>query len=335
MALVFNIAQIRLAYPIALSNTMATWKPFIEDAEQLFIRPILGDIVFTRFSDMSAAVPDEFQIDESRPTEGIFVQHLRKAVALYALHLGVDQLSVTISASGTQIIESDTHKPAPVFAVMNQKDIFLSRAHRQVDFCLEFLEKYPSLVGGSTMPENPCLFKNAAHFQKYCDIRSSRRVFISLLPVIANIEMKFIRPTLSNELYADIKSVIKSSVSLTSDYAQLLDLVFPALAHLSMSRALLEIPVETLDWGIFNSSNNTFNSIQTKSQANKDRIAAMQVANERDGEAELKMVQEFLDNSASETKFPLYFASSRYTGAENAVKRNDFINDATNGIFVA
>ena len=334
MPLVFNIAQIRLAYPIAISNVIGTWQPFIEDTQELFIRPILGDALFEHLSIFSNDIADEPTAGIAPPVKTILILTLRNAVSLYALHLGIDQIALSISGAGVQVLQSDTHKPAAVFSIMNQKDVFLSRAHRQIDLALGFIKKNPATITGYALPANPYFIRSADEFQKYSDIHGSRRVFLSLLPIIGNIEMKFIRPTLSPVQFDALKTAFRSETTLSADNQALLEIILPALVHLTMSRALLEIPIDTLDWGIFNNSNSTFNSIQTKSQANRERISAMQAANERDGEAELKMLQEFLDNNASANKYPLYFASSRYAGPENSVKRGEFLNDATNSIFV-
>ena len=61
----------------------------------------------------------------------------------------------------------------------------------------------------------------------------------------------------------------------------------------------------------------------------------MYEANLRDGEAELKALQEFLDTTASETLYSAYFHSSRYAGPDKAVQRNEFINKSTNSYFLA
>jgi len=50
----------------------------------------------------------------------------------------------------------------------------------------------------------------------------------------------------------------------------------------------------------------------------------MAEANQRDGEAELKALQQLLDETASEMVYPLYFHSSRYAGKANAEKRIEF-----------
>jgi len=61
----------------------------------------------------------------------------------------------------------------------------------------------------------------------------------------------------------------------------------------------------------------------------------MAEANQRDGEAELKALQQFLDETASEDVYPAYFHSSRYDGKANAIQRNEFINKSDNSFFLA
>jgi hypothetical protein len=122
---------------------------------------------------------------------------------------------------------------------------------------------------------------------------------------------------------------------MSKEQKALMDLIRPALAHLTISRALMEISIDILDWGIFDTAGNTFANVSSKQASNKDRISIMAEANQRDGEAELKALQQFLDETASETVYPLYFNSSRYAGKANAEKRIEFFNKPDNSFFLA
>ena len=115
----------------------------------------------------------------------------------------------------------------------------------------------------------------------------------------------------------------------------LLDLIRPALAHLTMARALLEISIDILDWGIFDTAGNTFANVSSKQASNKDRISIMAEANQRDGESELKALQQYLDEIASEDIYTAYFHSTRYAGKAIAETRNEFINKSDNSFFLA
>ena len=341
--IITTLAQLRATSSINISNNIENWLPYISDAEELFITPILGDDVmeFIQNTIQPKKLSEEETVPpvaEEDPGTIDYAQDLlakvRKAVALYALFLGVDEMAVSISAAGIQVLQSDTHKPAPQSQIMNLKETYLTRAHMQVDSILKFIVKNIGYLSGLALPKAPYLIRDAEQFQVYADIHSSRRVFLSLQPVIGSIEQKYIKYTLSPELFAVIKSEFEAG-TLSADNQILYDMIIPALVHLTMARALMEINIDMLDWGIFNNAANTFNSISTKQTANEKRIAVMYEANLRDGEAELKMLQEFLDNSASASKYALYFNSNRYVGPENAEKRFEFINDSTKSIFVA
>ena len=350
MSFITKIEQMRLASSISVSNTLANWQPYIEDAEETFIVPIIGSTLYSMLIGISAAMdarvppgpyaPPAPAITADEEVYEALVLKLRKAVSLYALFLGIDEMSVSISPTGVQVIQSDTHKVAPQYLQMNLKETYLTRAHKHVDLALKIIySNIPSFYIVDTkdwLPPRPeSLVKDAEQFQLYADIHSSRRVFLSLLPIMVSIEKKYISPTLSPELYHDIKTKVQSGETLSSDDQVLHDMIIPGLVHLTMARALLEISIDILDWGIFNNAANTFNGVQGKTLANQEaRISVMNVANQRDGESELKMLQEFLDNTAGADKYALYFASSRYFGPLNASQRGEFINTVDKSFFV-
>jgi len=121
---------------------------------------------------------------------------------------------------------------------------------------------------------------------------------------------------------------------LTKELADLMELIRPALAHLVMSRALMEISIDVLDWGIFDTAGNTFSNVSSKQASNKERIAIMAEANQRDGEAELKALQQFLDENAGEDLYAAYYHSARYAGKKMAEHRNEFTNKPDNSFFL-
>ena len=347
--LITTIQQFRTASSINVSNTIDPWLPYISEAEETFIIPVIGIEMFnTIVTILNGGIrPVNAPIVEPDPggnpgtgTEPgaidlqlAFIDKIRRAEALYALYLGIDEMSLSISSAGIQVIASDTHKPAPQYQIMNLKETYITRAHRQIDVALAFFSDNQVAIELDSLVPSPYFIRNAAEFQLQADIHNSRRVFLTLLPIIGSIEKKYISPTLSPLFFKDLKQKFQNG-QLDDDELLLLDMITPALAHLTLARALLEISIDILDWGIFNNAANTFNSIATKAQVNNERISRMIDANQRDGEAELKMLQEFLDNNASASKYALYFNSSRYVGAENSVKRGEFVNDTANSIFV-
>ncbi len=331
MSLITNISQIRSASTITLSNTLDIWQPYLEEAEETFLLPVFGQ----EFLDILSEAANGSASGSSKYDDLLY--KVRKALALYALYLGTDEMAVHVTSSGVQVAIGENFKPAPAYQIMNLKESFISRAHRHIDLALKYLEIKKEVFSEFTFVEHDCFIRNAADFQQFVDIHASRRVFISLLPVMKSIEKKWILPTISQEYFADLKSKIGISAEPgpSADDTIILEMIKPAVAHLTMSRALNEISIDLLDWGVFNTATNSFNSVSGKQQANDLRIAAMVAACERDGTAELRILQEFLDKSASASKYALYYASSRYVGEETAEKRGEFVNSATKSMFMA
>jgi len=329
MSLITNISQFRSASTISIGNTLANWQPYIDEAEDTFIRPVIGDDLFDVLEkSLESSASGESKYD-------ILITCLRKAIALYALWLGIDEASVSISAAGAQIIESETHKQAPQYKIRNIRESWISRAHRQVDLSLKYIEKNKKDFSLYVSRDNDLFINTASEFQKYVDIRESRRVFIALRPVMRSVEKKYIKATLGEELYGEVKNAINASGSeISKTWLDLLDLIKPAIAHLTIARALMEIGIEYLDWGVFESGGSTFDNVVSKQVANQDRISVMIGVNQHDGDSEIKELQEFLDKNSSATLYASYYESALYQGKDYAEKKNNFENTADKGIFV-
>ena len=333
--LIDNLSQVLTAASINVSNSIENWFPYIDEAQESFIKPVLGNVLYDQLQDLMAL--DPVPPDDGTTTEKMaeLLAMLRKPLALYALWLGADEFGVSISSQGIQVIETPTHKTAPQYRVQNLKENWIRRANTSLDLVLKFLDEHTEDYPGYDPQDADLFIRGTLEFNSEVDIRESRRVFVSLKPIIRSVEKKYIRPTLSAELFDELKTAWQSDDDLTSSQIALLDLIRPALAHLTMARALLEVSIDILDWGIFDTAGNTFANVSSKQASNKDRISIMAQANQRDGESELKALQQFLDETASEEVYPAYFHSTRYVGKAKAELRNEFFNKSDNSYFLA
>ena len=219
--------------------------------------------------------------------------------------------------------------------MQNLKENWIRRANTSLDLVLKFLDARKADYPGFDPQDADLFIRGTLEFNSEVDIRESRRVFVSLKPIIRSVEKKYIRPTLSAQLFDELKAAWQSGEDLATSQIALLDLILPALAHLTMARALMEISIDILDWGIFDTAGNTFANVSSKQASNKDRISIMAEANQRDGESELKALQQYLDETASEDVYAAYFHSTRYAGKVIAETRNEFINKSDNSFFLA
>ena len=333
--LIDNLSQVLTAASINVSNSIENWFPYIDEAQETFIKPVLGNDLYYQLQGLMAIdpVPADDGTAEGKLAE--LLGMIRKPLALYALWLGADEFGVSISSQGIQVIETPTHKTAPQYRVQNLKENWIRRANTALDLVLKFLDEHKEDYPGFDPQDADLFIRGTLEFNSEVDIRESRRVFVSLKPVIRSVEKRYIRPTLSVELFDELKTAWQLDETLTTAQLNLLDLIRPALAHLTMARALIEISIDVLDWGIFDTAGNTFANVSSKQASNKDRIAIMAEANQRDGEAELKALQQFLDETASDDVYHAYFHSTRYAGKVIAETRNEFINKSDNSFFLA
>lgn len=246
MSLITDISQIRGASKINVSNTLEVWQPYIDEAEEVFIKPVIGETLFDE-------IQEKIDNPESGSGEDLWselIEKVRKPLSLYSLYVGTDELAVSISSSGIQTISSETHRPASQYQVLNLKESWIRRAHTAMDALLTFLEANKETFTSYVSTENELFIPNATEFNKWVNIRGSRRVYIAMKPVIRSIERKYIRPTLSPDLFDELKEEINGSGSGSVSEAteDLLILIRPALAHLTMARALQEISIDILDW---------------------------------------------------------------------------------------
>jgi hypothetical protein len=333
--LIDNLSQVLTAASINVSNSIENWFPYIDEAQETFIKPVLGNVLYDQLHDLMALDPVPPDDGTGIPNLLKLLEMIRKPLALYALWLGADEFGVSISSQGIQIIETPTHKTAPQYRVQNLKENWIRRANTSLDLVLKFLDEHKEDYPGYVCQDADFFIRSTPEFNSEVDIRESRRVFVSLKPIIRSVEKKYIRPALSAELFDELKEALQSDEGLTEEQKVLIDMIRPALAHLTMARALLEISIDVLDWGIFDTAGNTFANVSSKQASNKERISIMAEANQRDGEAELKALQQFLDESASENLYLAYFHSNRYAGKTNAETRNEFINKSDNSFFLA
>ncbi len=332
--LIDNLSQVLTAASINVSNTIENWFPYIDEAQATFIKPVLGNVLYDQLQDLMALDPVPPDDGTSETNLVKLIELIRKPLALYALWLGADEFGVSISSQGIQVIETPTHKTAPQYRVQNLKENWIRRANTALDLVLKFLDEHKDDYPGFVQQDGDLFLRNTLEFNSEVDIRESRRVFVSLKPIIRSVEKKYIRPTLSAELFDELKDALKSNEGLSKEQTVLLDMIRPALAHLTMARALFEISIDILDWGIFDTAGNTFANVSSKQASNKERISIMAEANQRDGESELKALQQFLDETASEDVYPAYFHSTRYGGKANAQQRNEFLNKSDNSFFL-
>lgn len=311
MKLVTTIDQLRKGSAITISHNIANFAPYIEEAEDTFIRPAIGEDAWALFTDMAA---DGSGSGGEDLTDAFDL--CQKATSLYALWCGADELAISLNVNGFQVSNNQNFKPAASYQIANLKESWMRRAHIALEGCLK---KISSLQIDNEKTLYDLLIGCEEDFSRHVNINNSRRVYLLLRPYIRNIEQKYIIPAITQGLYDYLlgKYAENTYDNLEADEKDLINKIHPALAHLSMARALKEISIDKLDWGVFEMSNSTFQRISDRGTVNRDRVERMIQVCEADGEAEMTGITNFLNANASESKYADYFTSDLYQSADD------------------
>ena len=153
------------------------------------------------------------------------------------------------TSMGLQTMESDSQKGAYAYQKTDRMNKYAADGDTWMDQALAFLEAYPS----EFQNWNPdgryshWAFRSAREFDRFYGIGSSRRTFIRLLPIIRRVESLEVIPVLGIERKRMLEQWRASgeptdSGDVSGDTLGLwLGMVQPALANLTMSRAIREL----------------------------------------------------------------------------------------------
>ncbi len=153
------------------------------------------------------------------------------------------------TSMGLQTMESDSQKGAYAYQKTDRMNKYAADGDTWLDQALAFLEAHPE-----EFPHwNPdgryshWAFRSAREFDRFYGIGSSRRTFIRLLPIIRRVESLEVIPVLGIERKRMLEQWRASgeptdSGDVSGDTLGLwLGMVQPALANLTMSRAIREL----------------------------------------------------------------------------------------------
>src|SRR5688572_20232841 len=100
MALFRTTAEIKQYIAIDVNMKFSTIKPSLEDAEENFIKPLLGDAFYAAFAaDYAGAalVPDNLTANNK-----LLLPFIQRALAFYAAFYLVDEVGVNVGDLGVQ-----------------------------------------------------------------------------------------------------------------------------------------------------------------------------------------------------------------------------------------
>ena len=184
----------------------------LNNAYNLFIRPLLGDALADSFIGLTGVVtpaPTEKQLH--------VLELLRRATANLAFWYSFTELNTHITDQGFQRIEGDTHKPVYRYQELELKQQFRNKGFNAIDALLRYLQANTSVFSGYLQaPAYVNMKKNIVQgpeeIDRYCYVNGSYLVFLKLAPSFRRIMETYIEPTVGEKACSFLYSFLDGAL---------------------------------------------------------------------------------------------------------------------------
>ena len=245
-----NITEIKTFLPIGAGNDFNRLKPHIENAENKYVKPLLGVNMYDELQEFYDADYPETPTEVQEATKELLtkVQH---ATIHLAYFVGFDFLNVSVSDMGFQRTESTTTKPLFKYQEDNLRKYFSDSGFNSLDDVLVYLENNIAHFGEFKASANWTELKSsflptvAVIEDIPYSIHSSRLIYLALRPHIAYAEDTDIKTVLGETIYNEVKTEIVKDAPATKVTA-LLPYIRKPLIYLAAA-LLMEETGATLD----------------------------------------------------------------------------------------
>lgn len=242
MSLFKTTLELKDYIAIDANTSFKTLLPYVKEAEQQFIIPIIGQALFDEINAQYNSVPPTLSADNTS-----LLPYIQKPLAYYAQLLGLNELSVVFGDMGTRDHNSTDHSsPAPRWKQEKLEMQLLTKGDRQSDILLSYLEakasasKYPSWFSDISLNTkmSGVIVYNTVIASKYIDINESRRIFLRLKKYIKDVERSIIKKLVGASQYDLLVNQLQtlSSIPLTS--TNLLEKLEPIISKRALFIAL-------------------------------------------------------------------------------------------------
>jgi hypothetical protein len=312
--------EIRQYISVNSSITFDSIKPYIESAENKYIKKILGA---EQYAELLAYYhnPDawsEYPLDPKTSAENLqlLLVLIQKALINLAFLDGFPVLSINIGDSGAFRIESDAQKPLFQYQEENLKNSFRNEGFNTLDAVLEFLEsripEFPVFESSQTYTIFRQKFiRTASDFDMIYNISSSRLVFLHLQRYIDIVNDFEIIPVIGRSQFDELLLLVSAAGEPTGEQARLINFIKSIQAFLSVSGGIATLGVNiTYNGAYFHSDTSNSSNFKKKEPAGRDTLSAIQSNTERVGKAYIQYMKDFLH--ANIDHFPLYADFTAY-----------------------
>jgi len=275
-----NVSEIKTILPIGVGNDFNRLKPHIENAQNRYIKPLLGlDMYEALVLLYNTEQSQQPTVDETLRRE--LLTKIQFATIHLAFHLGFDFLNVSVTDAGFQRIETERTKGLYKYQEDAIKTFFSETGFNALDDVLHFLEMY--IVAFDEFKESENFNKLITSFLPNVkvieeipfNIHKSRLIFLALQPALACIEDTAIRPVLGETIYTTVKSEMANDV-IDVRVVALMPYIRKPLIYLASAMLMEKTGATLYDKGLyFENNEDQQRSKVVKGPASEERIAIL------------------------------------------------------------
>lgn len=323
MSLFTNISEIRKYLSIDPNTSFDTVKPYIDEAEQLYLRDLLGNAFYgdlnTKY-DNSMLIVSPVALSALNQTLLPLVQ---RCLAYYMQLLGIPQMSVSFGNMGIRQDRGEDNDPAPRWKEENLLYNALKNGDIHADRLLLHLETAATVSNDFalwfTSPANTInsglIVYGTAIANKWIDISNSRRIYLKLLPKIREVEKRIASKLVGQPQYDMLVTKLKAGTT-TANEKLLIEMLEPIISKRALYMQLPFMRVSIANDGLWLNSDITdtrkIGFLATKPEIDELRKQLKGSSDDVMGfESDENNLQQFIsDNIAN---YPLIAATGAFT----------------------
>lgn len=238
--MIITTEQAKKHLKLNTSLSKDNFAPFIPDAERKYIKPFLGEELFSLI-DAYASNPIELE----SPRLAALFPYVEVALSRFTLLIAAPSLDLHVGEQGFGVISSGSIAPASRDRVRDFMASIEKLAWDNIEDMIRFLENnkddYSEWVQSEAFTmHTKNLINSAVQFSKFVDIEESRLTFHRLRQDMANVEDRWVKTLISEEQFDAFIEMLRDGESFSPMQSKLLyhlqSFVANLVAFLSLNR---------------------------------------------------------------------------------------------------
>ena len=315
MTLLRTIDQFRAHVVVNVNSDFESFAPDVKLVEAAHLKPLIGPALYNDLNALSEA-----DLAALSGPMGELRDELLCAAANLAAAEYLPMQQVQMTDSGVYLLTTGDKKTAFQWQINQLLAAFRRKGFNALERALAVLDEHvdePAFEAWATSAAGTASHKyflnTAAQFSEHYGINNSRLTYLALLPTIRKMERFAIEPVLGLEFYLELKEQVMDRDLSADNLLVLEQYVRPALAHLVVAKAVPELGMglngDAIELNVYRPDDTN----GKEADASIDSLLGMKVQQAAaDGQVYLTRLRQYLNKTASATRYAAYFTSIAY-----------------------